>query len=68
MSTKERLDVALVARGLAETRAKAQASIMSGIPKVPSLPVIPVIMSPLTNRLRFSVTVTVMSIAGISAW
>ena len=31
MSTKERLDVALVARGLAETRAKAQASIMSGI-------------------------------------
>ena len=25
MSTKERLDVALVARGLAETRAKAQA-------------------------------------------
>ena len=27
MSTKERLDVALVARGLAETRAKAQASI-----------------------------------------
>ena len=31
MSAKERLDVALVARGLAETRAKAQASIMSGI-------------------------------------
>ena len=31
MSTKERLDVALVARGLTETRAKAQASIMSGI-------------------------------------
>ena len=31
MSTKERLDVALVVRGLAETRAKAQASIMSGI-------------------------------------
>ena len=31
MSTKERLDVALVARGLAETRAKAQASILSGI-------------------------------------
>ena len=31
MSAKERLDIALVARGLAETRAKAQASIMSGI-------------------------------------
>ena len=31
MSGKTRLDVALVERGLAETRAKAQASIMSGI-------------------------------------
>ena len=31
MSTKARLDVARGARGLAETRAKAQASIMSGI-------------------------------------
>lgn len=31
MSGKVRLDVALVERGLAETRAKAQASIMSGI-------------------------------------
>ena len=39
MSTKERLDVALVARGLAETRAKAQASIMSGIVYVNGLKV-----------------------------
>ena len=31
MSAKQRLDVALVERGLAETRQKAQATIMSGI-------------------------------------
>ena len=31
MSTKERLDVALVARGLAETRAKARDSIITGM-------------------------------------
>ncbi len=31
MSTRQRLDVALVERGLAETRQKAQATIMSGI-------------------------------------
>ena len=30
MKNKERLDVLLVARGLAETRSKAQAIIMSG--------------------------------------
>lgn len=68
MSTKERLDVALVARGLAETRAKAQASIMSGIVYVNGQKVDKAALrSPPTRRSRCADTRCAMSAAADSS-